>query len=788
MKKYMDKLEYSVILDQLSHFCNTTFGKELCKNLFPQNTKIAVSNLLAETSEAFNMFVQYKEPPIQELPNISYSIKILESNGILGISALLELASIFKSTSFIKSYFTAKDIEQNSFPLLEIYFTNLYTNPSICDQVFRTLIDENTVADEASCKLFEIRKNERKLEESIKDKLNYFLHSSSYTKYIQESVITIRNNRYVLPVKEEYRSMIKGFVHDVSASGSTLFIEPMNVFELNNELNILKSEEAIEIENILANLSSLFYGYTDELQKNITIIAKLDFLFGKAKYAHALDAVCPNINDKKEIYLLGARHPLIEKHKVIPIDICLGKNYQTLVITGPNTGGKTVTLKTVGLLCLMACSGLFIPVKESSSIYVFDYVYADIGDEQSITQSLSTFSSHMSNMIEILQLATQESLVLLDELGSGTDPIEGSSLAISLLEELFHRNILTIATTHYSELKNYCLVTNGFENASCSFDLENLKPTYQLLIGVPGQSNAFAISQKLGLNEKILSRAKSFLDSDHISIEEIMKSAYDDKLIIEKEKENIIKNSSRIESLRKKLEQKEKELETKKDAIIEKSKQEARKILLDAKEEASYTIQKITEISNSISSNSIKELNQIRNTLNDSIKNTATFMPQENINTTINPQDIIPGNIVWVNFLSQPGKILSSLNKANEIQIQVGNAKMMISISQVTKIDTPNISKKLSGSSSYKLNKTKTATTEINVIGYLVEDAIFTIDKFLDNSVMAKLQNVRIVHGKGTGTLRKGIHQYLKTNPHVKDFRIGTYGEGEMGVTIVNLK
>ncbi|MBO5479453.1 MAG: hypothetical protein J6A04_07235 [Clostridia bacterium] len=462
--KYIEKLEYQTVLEILSKFCITDFGKSLCTNLKPSSNKFEVANLLNETLEATSLILDDK-PYISNIPNIDYSLKVLNSNGTLSISSILELTQILKNSTLLKDYFyTNREIE--NFPIMDSYFSKLYTNASIIKTVENSVIDENTLSDSASSKLSSIRKEQRKLEENIKEKLNHFIHSPTYSKYVQENVITNRNNRYVIPIKDEYRGMVKGFIHDISASGSTVFIEPMTVFELNNELHILQSEEAIEIEKILVHLSSLFVPYTQELEEDYKLIGTLDFIFAKAMYGISSDAILPHINDKKEINLISARHPLIAKEKVVPIDIELGKNFSSLLITGPNTGGKTVTLKTVGLLCLMACSGLFIPAKEGSSIYVFDKIFADIGDEQSIVESLSTFSSHMSNIIEILNNSTCESLVLLDELGSGTDPVEGSSLAISILETFYKNGCLTISTSHYPELKNYALVTDGFENAS----------------------------------------------------------------------------------------------------------------------------------------------------------------------------------------------------------------------------------------------------------------------------------------------------------------------------------
>lgn len=571
-------------------------------------------------------------------------------------------------------------------------------------------------------------------------------------------------------------------------AGSTMFIEPMVVFELNNELHILQSEEQTEIEKILIYLSSLFTPFIKELEEDYQLIGKIDFIFAKAEYALYLGGTLPKINEEKYLNLIGARHPLIAKDVAVPINIELGKDFSSLLITGPNTGGKTVTLKTVGLLCLMACSGLFIPAKEESSIYVFDKIYADIGDEQSIVESLSTFSSHMSNIIDILNDSTKESLVLLDELGSGTDPIEGSSLAISILETFYNRGTLVISTSHYPELKNYALVTNGFENASCGFDLENLRPTYQLLIGIPGRSNAFAISKKLGLDSTILTRAKSFLDTDQIHIEELLKNIYDDKLLVEKEKEEILKNSNQITLLRKSLEEKEKNLDLKASSYLEKAKQDARKLLLDAKEEASSYISKMNEIYENANSSSVKELNKIRNKLNDTLKETYSYT-SINIapSSSIKEDDLTIGSHVYIAHLNQEGTILTLPNKAKQVQVQIGNAKLMLPLSSITKIISSN-KKTFSGSASYKSTKSKTATTEVNVIGYNVDEAIFTIDKYLDDCALAKLSTIRIVHGKGTGALRKAIHNFLKTNSHVKTFRLGTFGEGEMGVTVVELK
>ena len=493
---YLEKLEYNKILEKLSTYCTTFLGKNLSLLLKPSNKKEEVKNLLDETNEAIKLLDRFSFPPINKIEDISYYLKNLENSFCLSAKGLLDIANILEISNNLKNYFSeAKDIDD--YFILNDYFSCLYTNNSILEKIKKSIIDENTISDNASINLYNIRKKKNKLEQDIKNNLNTVLHSSKYSKYIQENVITLRNERYVIPIKQEYRSMIKGFVHDFSSSGATVFIEPISVFELNNELNNLRNEENIEIEEILFNLSGLLFPYTKELELNMNTIGKLDFIFAKAKYSKSINATCPIINEHKFFNLINARHPLIDYKKVIPISINLGKEFSLLVITGPNTGGKTVTLKTVGLLELMACSGLNIPADEKSSIYVFDEIFADIGDDQSIADSLSTFSSHMINISHILNTATKDSLVLVDELGSGTDPLEGASLAISILEHFKQNAILTIVSTHYQELKQYAILNEGVENASVEFDIENLKPTFKLLLGIPGKSNAFAISQKL---------------------------------------------------------------------------------------------------------------------------------------------------------------------------------------------------------------------------------------------------------------------------------------------------
>lgn len=547
--KTIQKLEFNKICDILQSYAITYLGKDYSKNLKPMSSKIEIEKALNQTTEASIILYRKGSCPISEIEDITAHIKKLNSNLFLSAKQLLDLANILKVSNSLKEYFFSNEIDMSDFTNLTGLFNNLYTNPSIEKAIFTAILDENTISDDASKELASIRKSIKNKEQEIRNKLNSLVNS----KYVQESVITVRFGRFVIPVKNEYRSEVKGFIHDISSSGSTVFVEPISVFDLNNDLNNLKNDENIEIEKVLQKLSSLFFNIISNIENDVNLIGLIDFIFAKAKYSNSLNASMPAITDKKQIDLKQAWHPLITPSSAIKNDIPIGKDYSSLIITGPNTGGKTVTLKTAGLLVLMAMSGLHITAKEGSIIYIFDNIFADIGDEQSISDSLSTFSSHMTNIANILNEATENSFILLDELGSGTDPVEGSSLAISILENLKSLNALTLSTTHYPELKNYALVTDGFENASVEFNLDTLSPTYKLLLGVPGTSNAFAISRKLGISEKIISRAKEFINSDKINIEELLTNIYEDKRIIELEKEKTLENSKEIEKLKNSL-------------------------------------------------------------------------------------------------------------------------------------------------------------------------------------------------------------------------------------------
>ena len=776
--KTLEKLEFNKICDILKSYAITYIGKEYSENLKPLSSKKEIEKAQKQTTEASILLYRKGSIPMSEIENITAHIKKLNSSLFLSIKQLLDLKKILNISPNLKDYFTSTESDMSEFVNLENLFNNLYINPSIEKELEKSIIDENTLSDDASSELKNIRKSIRSKEQEIRSKLNSFLNS----KYVQESLITMRNGRFVIPVKNEHRQDVKGFIHDISSSGSTVFIEPISIFDLNNDLNNLKNEENIEIEKILQKLSSLFFNIIPNLENDINLIGIIDFIFAKAKYSNSLDATEPIINDEKYINLINAWHPLLNKKQAVKNDIPIGKDYNCLIITGPNTGGKTVTLKTAGLLMLMALSGLHITAKEGSSIYVADNIFADIGDDQSIADSLSTFSSHMTNIANILKEATENSFILIDELGSGTDPVEGSSLAISILEKLNSLKALTLSTTHYPEIKHFALVTDGFENASVEFNIETLSPTYKLLLGVPGTSNAFAISRKLGISEEIINRAKEFIDTEKINIEELLTNIYEDKRTIELEKQKTLEYSKNIENLKASLEFDVSKLQKEQKEIINKAKDEARNILLSAKEDANDIIKELEK------SSSNKESNRLRNKLNSKIDDLSIIENTTSKSNTLSFEDLTPGITVFVKKLNQEGTILS-ISKDKKIQVSLGLGKMYFDISDLEIIKkSSKKSNTLKDYSGRKEFKAKSISSEINVIGQNVDEACLEIDKYLDNCALSGLATIRIVHGKGTGALRNGIHTFLKNHPHVKSFRVGTFGEGEMGVTIVELK
>lgn len=734
----LDKLDFKYITEKLATFTTSFEGKKLALNLEPSTNSLQVQSMLNETTEAVNLSHEKGSFPISEISDVSIYLKTLAGSLPLTSKGLIELAKVLRCARELNNYFYANDVAKEDLPnttfaALEPYFSYLYSNKDVEEKINKSILAEDLISDNASLKLSSIRKSKKSLEIDIKNRLNTLIHSSSYSKYIMDAVITIRDNRFVIPVKEEYRSFVKGFIHDTSASGSTVYIEPLSIFEINNKINNLAIEETKEIERILAMLTNLLKPISTYLKRDLDLISKLDFINAKAKLAIDMDASLPILAD--EVNLRFAKHPLIEKTKAIPNNIYVGKDFTTLVITGPNTGGKTVTLKTVGIICAMAQSGLYIPALDGSKVKVFDNIFVDIGDSQSIEESLSTFSSHMINIIEITKKVTSKSLVLVDELGSGTDPAQGATLAIALLEYFHNKGAFTIATTHYQEIKNYCITHDSYENASCEFDIENLTPTYKLLIGIPGKSYAFSISKRLGLDTKILDRASSLIEKPATDIETLMKEIYDDRIAIEKIKEEHSKNLNQVELLRKSLEKEASSKLEKEEQKLEKVKNEARTILLNAKEEANEIINELTKLEKG----NLKKANELKNSLNSKIKETS---PNSSLD-------------------------LSVLLKLNNQETIKPNKKSTTHVQN---------------------SKSMNTSSEINLIGETAFNAVQELDKYLDNCTMAHLHQVRVVHGKGTGKLREEIHKYLKKSKYVSSYRIAGFGEGDYGVTIVELK
>jgi len=784
-------LEYDKIIAKLVKLTSSELGKELAESLEPETDFSKVNSLLKETSDGVSYILRKGSPPLGGIHDIRSGLKRVKLGAVLMPMELLHIADTLRAVRNLKNYAMEKDTESEDNSVSEL-ISLLESNRKVEEKITHAIVSEDEISDNASITLSNIRRQIKQAQESIKDKLNDIIRSSKYQKYIQESLVTIRGDRYVIPVKQEYRNEIPGLVHDSSASGATIFIEPMSVVEANNNIKQLKIKEKAEIERILRELSAEVEAIAEQLESNISIFAKLDFIFAKAKLSVDYNCVCPKLESDGKIVLKKARHPLLDKLKVVPIDFWIGDQFRTLVITGPNTGGKTVTLKTVGLFLLMAQAGLHLPASEGTCISVFKQIFADIGDEQSIEQSLSTFSSHMTNIVRILKKADNNSLVLMDELGAGTDPTEGAALAMSILESLHHKGSITVATTHYSELKTYAISTKGVENASCEFDVKTLRPTYRLLIGVPGKSNAFAISQRLGLPSDILERAKEFLTQEDIKFEDILLSIEKNKS--ESEKERVKAESYRLEAemLKKELEEQREKIKAQKEKILREAKEEARRILLSAKEESEAIIEQLKKLEKereAAERNKVaeemklklrKNIDKIDESLSESIfKREGYVNPPENLN---------PGDSVFIINLNQKGTVLEPPNKDGEAVVQVGILKINVHKTNLKLLDEQKIEAQRMGYSKINMSKASNISTEIDLRGANLDEAIISVDKFLDDASIAGLNEVTIIHGKGTGILRNGIHQFLRNHPHVKKFRIGKYGEGESGVTVVELR
>lgn len=783
--KALKLLEYNKIIDQLKQLARSESGKSKVTELKPSSDLFTILKWQKETSEALSLILKFGSLPVRNTKSISASLKRLVIGGNLSISELLHIGDTIRVAASIKSYHKeGMDIIN---PLSISYlFESVTPLTRLLREIDRCIMTEDTISDDASPKLRSIRRSIQNTHHKIRAKLNQIISSSAYKSMLQDPIITIRNDRFCVPIKSEYKHQFKGMIHDQSATGATLFIEPISVVESNNELTQLAGDEQIEIEIVLSTLSQLAANYVDPLNINLHTLSELDFIFAKGELALKQNATKPLFGSEKYLLLKKARHPLLDTKEVVPINIYLGKDFTTLVITGPNTGGKTVTLKTLGLFCLMGQAGLHLPVADNSRLTVFDHIFADIGDEQSIEQSLSTFSSHMVNIIDILAKATTSSLVLFDELGAGTDPTEGAALAMATLENLFARQVLTVATTHYSELKVYALSTQGVENASCEFDVSTLRPTYRLLIGVPGKSNAFAISKRLGLGDNIIEEAKSLLAQKEIRFETLITDLELNKKAAIDEKEKAALYRKKTENLKKEFDTQKDKFEKQRQVILEKAKEEAYNITSSAKEEADKLIRNIQKIAKD-SNIDTKALEMNRSKLRQSLSSQeATMGLKSSPSKGVSPNTLEIGDTVFVSTLGSKGTILSKPNSKGLVNVQLGIMKSTVSIKDITIVDEPTSIKPVNISSQNNISsKSYDISTEIDLRGQLVIDAIGELDKYLDDAYLSKLPTVTIIHGKGTGAIRAAVQKHLRQVKYVKSFRLGAYGEGESGVTIV---
>ena len=789
-QKAYKALEYYKIINMLTDKASSSMGKEICRKLEPSTDIDEIRHMQTQTRDALTRLFQKGNISFGSVKDVRGSLKRLEIGSSLGIGELLAICSLLENTNRVKAY--SRSERGDSLPdSLDGMFEALEPLTPLTTEIRRCILSEDEISDDASSNLRQIRRNMKITGDRIHTQLSSLVNGSA-RNYLQDSVITMRNGRYCIPVKAEYKGQVPGMVHDQSSTGSTLFIEPMAIVKLNNDIRELELEEQKEIEVILSTLSQQTAEQTDSIRADLNIMVQLDVIFARASLAMDMNATEPIFNDEGRIRLKQARHPLIDKKKAVPIDIRLGDDFDLLVITGPNTGGKTVSLKTVGLLTLMGQSGLHIPTLDRSELALFEEVYADIGDEQSIEQSLSTFSSHMTNVVSFLKKANCHSLVLFDELGAGTDPTEGAALAIAILSHLHEQGIRTMATTHYSELKVYALSTSGVENASCEFDVETLRPTYRLLIGIPGKSNAFAISGKLGLPDYIIEKAKEQISQEDESFEDVLSTLEQSRKTIEAEQAEIARYKEEIHTLKQQLEEKQDKLEQRKDRILQDANEEAHRILREAKEYADQTMKIFNKAGQETMS--AKELEKKRTELRkkmDSAGKKMALKTPEKKKSTLTAKDVSLGDAVKVLSLNVKGTISSKPDAKGMVFVQMGILRSKVSLSDLELIDEPVItgpSMHKTGAGKIKMNKSATVRTEINLLGKTVDEAIAELDKYLDDAYLAHLSSVRVVHGKGTGALRKGIHNYLKRLKYVKDFHLAEFGEGDAGVTIVEFK
>jgi DNA mismatch repair protein MutS2 len=787
--KVLRVLEYNKIIERLTDKATSEQGRKLTAALEPMTDLEAIRKAQTETADALGYLLRKGSTSFGGNKDLGMCIRSLEIGSTLSIAELLRIAAFLENVNRIKSY-GRKEREDTPADSLDEYFESLEPLTPLSNEIRRCILSEEEIADDASPALKKIRRSMAIANDRIHSQLASMISGSCRT-YLQDAVVTMRNNRYCIPVKSEYKGQVQGMVHDQSSTGSTFFIEPAAVVNLNNELRELEIKEQEEIAVILADLSAQAGAYTELLTGNQKAMTALDFIFAKAALALEQNAAMPVFNTEHQIRIRQGRHPLLDKKKVVPIDIQLGIDFDLLVITGPNTGGKTVSLKTVGLLTLMGQAGLHIPALDRSELSIFEEVYADIGDEQSIEQSLSTFSSHMTNIVSILQQADGGSLCLFDELGAGTDPTEGAALAISVLDHLHGRGIRTMATTHYSELKVYALSTPFVENASCEFSVETLRPTYRLLIGIPGKSNAFAISSKLGLPDHIIEDAKRHITEDKESFEDLLANLENSRVTIEKERLEIAGYKEEVKALKQKLEAKQEKIDQAKEKILRQANEEAREILQNAKELADETIRVFQKAEAGIS---IKDLEKSRQKVRDKISEKNEKLTLKNDKPThkvLKPTQIKPGDSVKVVSMGLKGTVSSLPDKNGNLFVQCGIIRSKVSLNDLVLIEEETINTgkmQRSSSGKLKMSKSYSISTEINLLGRTVDEALSELDKYLDDAYLAHLPSVRVVHGKGTGALRNAVHNYLRKNRVVKSYRLGEYGEGDAGVTIVEFK
>lgn len=799
-EKALKTLEYTKIIDQLTEYASTEMGKQMCRELQPSCDLGTIRQSQTETTDALTRVRMKGSLSFGGVKDVRGSMKRLEIGSSLGIPELLAVSSLLTVAARAQSYGRHEKSEEFPDDSLDERFRALDPLTPVNNEIKRCLPSEDEVSDDASPGLAKVRRSMKIVGGRVHTQLNSILNSSR--TYLQDAVITMRDGRYCLPVKAEYKSQVPGMVHDQSSTGSTVFIEPLAIVKLNNELRELEIQEKREIEFVLAALSSQLMPYTDAILSNLSILAELDFIFAKAALSRHYNCVEPKFNNKRYINIKDGRHPLLNPKQVVPINIWVGDSFDLLIVTGPNTGGKTVSLKTVGLFTLMGQSGLHIPAFEGSELAVFDNVFADIGDEQSIEQNLSTFSAHMTNIVSILNEADANSLCLFDELCSGTDPTEGAALAIAVLNFLHNMTCRTIATTHYSELKVFALTAPGVENACCEFNVETLRPTYRLLIGIPGKSNAFAISRKLGLPDYIIDEAKNQMEQKDESFEDLLANLENSRVTIEKEREEIASYKQEIETLKNRLQQKEERFSEQKEKMLSKAREEAQKILQDAKDTADQTIRNINKLAKSSGVN--KELEAERTKLRGKIQDVdkklavkKTAAPKK----AVSAKKLRLGDTVRVLSMNLKGTVSSLPNAKGDLYVQMGILRSLVNIRDLEMVEEASITGpglsgthtsgsrgSGSGSSKIKMSKSFSVSPEVNLIGMTVDEAIPVLDKYLDDAYLAHLPQVRVVHGRGTGALKAGVHRHLKKLSYVKEYRLGEFGEGDTGVTIVTFK